>query len=486
MATKKLADFKAAHHPMAEASVVHDVYPGCTLKGAKAFIVTAAQNATPVHGAFWANLLKAAEHYKAQLVVIPLRYKNPTSAWTGSQENKEYWSPEVRDYLMNQRLRINKNLSVLGDIKIVPTASSPLTGLEGFTGLESTIVGHTRLQLKSVATPGTKMAKLMTTTGACTVKNYTDSRAGKSGDFHHTLGAVLVEMEGGKFWLRHLNANTLGEFTDLDKRFTSAGVIDAPPPEAIALGDTHVEFTDASVDKATFGPKGIVTQLRPRRIFWHDLMDGYSVNPHHEGNPFNKIAKRKGMKDSAAREVRRTIEFLRERTPDYTVSFLVGSNHDDFLRRWIINEDWKLDPVNAEFYLESALAMVQHTRMGTGGAEYPSPFAYWVEQEKIPRVHCLSADESFSLKDIEMGMHGHQGPNGARGSIRNIRRVGVKSIIGHSHSPGIDEGCMQIGTSSRLRLEYNGGPSSWLHAHAIVHADGKRQLVIMVDGRYRR
>lgn len=487
MATKNFADFKAAHHPLAEASAIHDVYGGSIEKGKTRFIVTAAQNATPVHVNFWRALLHAAAQYDAQLIVIPLRYKNPTSAWTGSQENKEYWSPEVREFLMNQRLRINKHLSVLGDIKIVPTASSPLTGLEGFTGMESTIVGHTRLQFKTVPTPGASMAKLMTTTGACTVKNYTDSRAGKAGDFHHTLGAVLVEVEGGAFWLRHLNADSRGGFTDLDKRFTPKGMFSAPPPAAIALGDTHVEFTDKSVDIATFGPNGIVTELAPKRIFWHDLCDGYSANPHHYGNPFNAIAKQRSGLNSVKREVDNAIQFLRERTPTGTESIVVASNHDDFVRRWIIDADWKTDPTNAEFYLRSALAMVESTKMGKGGTEYPSPFTYWVNRAAIPGVRCLGADESYSVHDIEMGMHGNIGPNGARGSIKNLRRIGTKSMIAHGHGPGIDEGCTQIGTSSRLRLEYNAaGPSNWLHTHGLVHADGKRQLVTMINGRHRR
>ena len=82
-------------------------------------------------------------------------------------------------------------------------------------------------------------------------------------------------------------------------------------------------------------------------------------------------------------------------------------------------------------------------------------------------------------------MHGDRGPNGARGSIKNLRRIGVKSIIGHSHSPGIDEGAYQNGTSTRLRLGYNVGPSSWLNAHTVVYANGKRSLINIIDGKWR-
>ena len=37
------------------------------------------------------------------------------------------------------------------------------------------------------------MAKIMTTTGACTLANYTSSRAGAGGEFHHCYGVLIVE-----------------------------------------------------------------------------------------------------------------------------------------------------------------------------------------------------------------------------------------------------------------------------------------------------
>ena len=89
------------------------------------------------------------------------------------------------------------------------------------------------------------------------------------------------------------------------------------------------------------------------------------------------------------------------------------------------------------------------------------------------------------LASYECGMHGNRGPNGARGSIRNLRRIGVKTITGHPHSPGEDEGCTQVGTSTGLRLEYNAGPSSWHQAHCAVNDDGKKQLIFIIDGKYR-
>jgi hypothetical protein len=455
-----------------------------TLKPAKRYLITAAQNATPLHTGFWQALDQARLFYDAELLVIPLRYRNPTSRFEAKNaETDEWWDPKVVPFLWNVRKQINKNLTVLGDIKIQPTAVEPLTGLEGFSGAESCIVGHTKLSFRTVPTPGSKMAKIMTTTGACTKKNYSDSRAGKHGEFHHTLGAVIVEVKGDKFWLRHLNANSNGSFTDVDKRFESFQVTEALPAAAVVLGDTHVDFTDLSVDRATFGRGGLVDAVRAKKIIWHDLLDAYSVNPHHKGNPFNAIAKLQAGRDDVAAEVQRAIDFVVKRT-GARESFIISSNHDDMLHRWILNHDWKTDARNAGFYLETALAIARATKMGDGGTEYPRPFKYWVDKACQPNVRCLGTEELI-VQGILCSLHGDKGPNGARGSAKNLRRIGIKSVIGHSHSPVISEGCYQVGTSSKLRLEYNEGPSGWLNTHCVIHADGKRQLVTIIEGKFR-
>ena len=460
------------------------------LRSVQTFIVTAAQNVTPVHTGFWASLKRAAKHFNAEILVIPLRYRNPTAQKETDADGKpltdERWAAEVRPYLWNTRLRLNKNLAVLGDIKIQPTAVEPLTGLEGFTGAESTIVGHTKLALRMVPTPGHKLPKLMTTTGACTRKNYSDTRAGKHGDFHHTLGACIVEIEGPYFWLRQLNANSRGEFTDLGTRFTPTTVKRAPRPAAVSFGDTHVRFRDKSVERATFGPRGLVATLRPRRLVFHDLLDSYAWNPHHRGNPFNAIAKqRSGFGDMEA-EVNEAIAYARDMTPAWAQGLIVRSNHNDMLTRGIIANDWKTDPTNAEFYLRTALAMVRATKMGHGGTEYPDAFSYWVAQAKLKNVRCLGPREALVAAGVLLSLHGDDGPNGARGSLKNLRRIGAKVVIGHSHTPQISEGGMQTGTSSILDPEYVGPISSWAHAHVITHEDGKRQLVFIIDGRYKR
>jgi hypothetical protein len=347
--------------------------------------------------------------------------------------------------------------------------------------------GHTKLQLRSVPTLPGKLPKLLTTTGAPAPFPTTPTRrAGKLGEFHQTLGAVLVEVRGKRFHIRQFNADKLtGEFIDLDKHFTAGKVSKAGRAKALIMGDTHVDAVCPNVVRATFGEGGMVELLRPEVLVWHDLLDGNSINPHHRGNPFISVAKRHTSMDVARDEVMRALAFVDQYTKDCT-SVIVSSNHDDFLQRWLSASDWRTDPTNAEFYLETALAMVKAAK-GGDEAEKLSAFAYWARQYfgKREDVRVLKPDESFNVAGIELSLHFDRGPNGSRGSIKNLRRIGTKTVGGHSHSPGTDEGATQVGTSTALRQGYTVGPSSWMNAHCTIDALGKRCLQFIINGEFR-
>ncbi len=245
-------------------------------------VVTWAQNATPVHKGFLRALQSYCRSRKADLVVVPGRYKNPTSFFSESQVNAQWWEPSVVPYLLNQRTHLHRGLLLLGDIVVQPTANMPLMGFEGISHSESAIIGHPKLQMNVIPAPHQRLPKILTTTGAVTVSNYSDSKAGKKGDFHHIFGAVVVELDGAHFHIRHLNARADGAFCDLDRIYYPDGSIaKAGPYKALVFGDTHVRFTDKDVTQATFGAEGLVECLNPKSLVFHDLLDAYAVNPYH-------------------------------------------------------------------------------------------------------------------------------------------------------------------------------------------------------------
>jgi hypothetical protein len=455
-------------------------------KATKTFVITWAQNATPVHAGF----LRALGAYcrvnaGASLVVLPGRYKNATSRWTSSQENEQWWDKALTPFLHNQRTKLNKNLVLLGDINVQPTASGPVSGFESITHGESGILGHPKLQMVVVPTPHKRLPKIMTTTGACTVQNYTNSGAGKKGEFHHVIGAAVIELDhAGVFHLRHINASRDGSFCDLDRRYSGDGTVhDSGPYKGLIFGDAHPQFADPEVVRATFGAGGLVERLKPDTLVFHDLLDSYAVNPHHVGNPFIASAKRGAGNDNIAKEVQETISWLVSAAAGRK-AVVVPSNHDDMLSRWIKNADWKYDPTNAEFYLETALHMLRGTKMTKTGTMTPDPFHYWIKRAKQKNIVPLQRNKSFTIAGIECSLHGHEGPNGARGSLKNLSKLGVKVVSGHSHTPGIEAGHYKAGTMTYLSLEYTGPIGSWLNAHVSIDPLGKRHIHICIGGKF--
>lgn len=451
------------------------------------FVITAAQNATPVNTAFFQSLLTYCKRRNAQLLVIPYRYKNPTSHWSKKAEHDDWWAPELTPYLMDRRVDLNPNLVLLGDIKTQPTAGCPLQGFETLTGPKSAIIGHPKLELITVPTPQSKMAKILTATGAVTVKNYIPGKAGKKGEHHHTFGAAVVEIDGKEFHLRQLNAIRDGSFCDLDYEY-SGDQVRKQRIEALVMGDSHIEFIDPNVVQATFlGADSMVKTLRPKYLVWHDIYDSYASSHHHRGEVFIRYTKHHHGKDNIERDLDTVFEFVDKVTPKEAINVFVPSNHPDALARWVKETDPRTDPENCVFWARTFEAMCEGSKWTETGARTIDPFAYWAERKlkTAKRTVFLKRDQSFQIKGIEVGYHGDAGPNGARGSRTGFTRIGTKTVIGHSHSPGIKDGVYQVGTSSRLNLEYQRGPSSWLHTHCVIYANGKRSLLTVVGNRWR-
>jgi hypothetical protein len=443
-------------------------------KDVKRYVITAAQNATPVFEPFLAALHSYCEHRNAELIVVPYRYHNPTSHWSKAAQSSDWWAEELIPFLMNRRVPLGDHLLVLGDISIQPTASRPTEGLETMTGARSAVIAHPKLELVSVPTPQQALPKLLTTTGACTIPNYIQAKAGKKGEFHHTYGAAVVEITpSGGFHLRQINALKDGSFQELDYLYSSDVSPRKAEVEALIMGDTHVKFLDRAVVEATWGTGGIVPTLKPKVLVWHDVHDGYAK--HHAGH------------GNIERELRETFEFISSHAGPFNV--FPYSNHPGWLSQWLAKTDPRLDLENITFWAETWKMVASTAKMGPGGAQARDAFTMWAER-MIPRStweRCafLNADDSFTIAGIEVGMHGHLGPNGSKGHLEAFGKIGAKSVIGHSHSPGIKDGVYQVGTNSRLRLEFNHGPSSWLQTDALIYSTGKRTLINIIDGNWR-
>lgn len=461
----------------------------------KRYVITSAQNATPVNRKFLDSILNYCSIHNAELLVIPIRYKNPTSPLITSNRDDDWWHSSLEPYLQKYSRKLGKSLEYLGHIRIEPTAINPLSGFESYTGMNSGIFGHPKIELRCIATPSKNLPKILTTTGAITNPNYSDSKAGHKGAFHHSAAAVIAEIDSnGHHHIRHIHmSDKFGGFFDLDSFYGPAKYETGHRAACLVTGDSHAEFLSDSVEQATYFAKdSLVNKLRPKVIVKHDVDDFYRRNHHHRGDDVLSYGKHHYGRNNVEAGLQKTADYLdRTAFPD-THTVVVRSNHDEALDRWLRECDPKTDPENAKFYYYMKYHQLDNVEMTPTGFKTFDAFAWWCYNPDTQRglrnvdsIQFLERDESFTVCGIELGFHGDQGTNGARGSLASFSKIGPKVVIGHSHTPGIREGAYQVGLSADMNLSYQSGPSSWMHTHCVIYPDGSRTLIHIVDGEYR-
>lgn len=442
---------------------------------ANGYVVTAAQNDTPVHKAFLGTLIAYCEHHGYRLVIIPLRYRNPTSPRESAITR---WHSSVKPYLCGIDAELAPGLKLMGSIKIQPTAVRPLSDLDTITGQDCGIFGHTKVALQPVATHADKLAKLLYTTGAVTKANYSDSKAGRKGEFHHVLGAIVVQRDGDLFHLRNIHAQSDGSFYDLDCRYSGEKVSKGHRAACITPGDIHA----SEVCRDTLAAFGRVCKLvKPRRIFAHDVLDFGSASHH---NTFmDRFKRHHAGTDCIHSELETTCEVM-----DYMATLspelvMVASNHLDHFTKWLDAEKHANDLVNAWVYAETR---AYYLRELMDGREPMSPLEFWARRmcKRMKRIKFLGRTESYRVHGVEHSYHGDKGPGGARGSTMNLSRIGAKVTKGHDHQAGIVDGCYSAGTFSRLDMDYTAGsPSAWINSMVLQYPNGKRTHIHVINGR---
>jgi hypothetical protein len=466
------------------------------------YILTCAQNNTKTHLPTWLNLLALAKDREAKIFVSTFLYA-ARSHWQKNLDkgakhgpNEEVWyDPTLVPFINNERVEIAKGLVWCGELNISPTAVAPLSGLEVFTARASMVVPHVTVAMESIAGLGGSGAKLNFTTGTVTQRNYIQRKEGFKAEFHHSYGALLVEVDdAGHWWCRQLNADSDGTIYDFDTQVKDGKITTGHRVEAITLGDTHNEVRDETVHRATFGDGGLVPTLDPKSIFVHDIVDMGRRGHHSIKDPYLMMLAYASQKESVRDVVTGAKDFLTEiADPERREIVVVSSNHDRHLDRWITDTDGRYDPVNADYW-----GLLNHWKTD-----------YIMRHHNIPdmlHLAMVAADHDFTERNrvtfldgnssfvicgkfgggIECALHGDRGANGSRGSRRQFARaLGRRSNVGHSHSAGITQGCYQAGTNSEMDLGYNKGLSAWTHSDIITYANGKRAIVTFFRGKWR-
>lgn len=490
----------------------------------KRFFFTCAQNNTYIPQNFWDSLQNFLKHRDCELVV-GTSYYNKSAYHSIHQEanTKEthgdggggattWFDPKVQPYIRQEPLVVAENLLWCGELNISPTKVNVLSGIHNLTKKESGIIPHCKVQLESLPVHQEDESKMLYTTGSITYPNFIQRLTGQKAEFHHVFGGLYVEIdEDGDWFARHIQAESdTGRFYDLTEYFTPEGVqsfVDGAV-EAIHWGDLHVEVIDEPAANACFGlqrekrPDGkhdfwtekdngnMLDTLRPKFQFCHDTSDFTPRNHHNIKDPHFRFKMFNDNYDTVEGALKECADCLGAMSRDFVETVVVESNHDLALVRWLKETDFRVDPPNAVFYLETQLDYYKAIERKDDSFNI---FAHTMRKLNVElynhNVTFLNTDEPFYLfgknSGIYCGWHGDKGANGSRGSLRGFTKVGMRVNIGHSHTAGIFEGVYQAGVMSKIPLPYAQGATSWSHSQIITYANGKRAIVTVKNGKWR-
>ncbi len=461
------------------------------------FFLTTAQNNSHVHPVLAVAQRWAAEN-QGEVLVARISYNAAAygqphevvvEEGDGDPEDGGQWyAPELADLIVRAPMRLADDLLFTVGMNISPSAVDPLSGLESYTRSSSGIFPHTKHEMRSMASMKGVPARMLYTTGACTLANYIPRKAGQKAEHHHVYGGLIVEVDEDDAWfVRQVNASADGSFHDLDRLWTVDGSVPSVTA-GLTPGDIHRrKMTEAGIADAIWGDGGMVDVLRPGAQLVNDLTDFSPRNHHNIRSAWFLARQRTRRQDSVEDEMAECADFLRRASRPWCEVVVVESNHDEAFARWLEEADGHRDPDNARYWHQWNARVFEGIERG----EEVFPFEAAV-REKAPgleRVRFLREDDSYVLcpehGGVECGMHGHRGPNGSRGSTKGYRVLGVRTITGHTHTAGIWGGQFSAGVTGDLDMDYNRGPSSWSHSHVVTYPNAKRAVVTMRGTRWR-
>lgn len=467
------------------------------------YLFTCAQNNTEVHRGLWDNLNALSKHYNAAIFVACTTYiksglgasgdknKMTNRAESLGSSREMTWDPLIPEAcFLDKRVEVAPGLVWCGEMNILPTAVSPLTGLEVYTGRRSGIFPHPKLAMASIPSMRGEPTKFNYTTGTLTLRNYIQRKAGLKAEFHHSYGALLVEVDSdGNWFCRQINADSEGTIYDLTTMVSEGVVTTGVPVEAITWGDIHVHELDMDVAEMAWGHNGMLGTLQPTYQFLHDVLDFHSRSHHEIKDPHLNYLRYVNGAESVEGEVAQVREFLNRTTRATCQTVVVDSNHHQHLGRWLKEQNGLRDPVNARFWLklqERVYNLLHAGKRRINHLEVAVNLAGGVDNS----IRFLAEDEGFVVCDdahggIECGLHGHAGPSGSRGNPKTLAKMGRRANTGHTHQAGIYDGLYVSGTSGELEPEWTRGPGAWSHSHTVTYENGKRAIITMFNGKWR-
>ncbi|MFH1554301.1 MAG: helix-turn-helix domain-containing protein [Pseudomonadota bacterium] len=478
--------------PAAESSIRSpSIVPATTV--VQRFLLTAAQDDTPIHEGFWGNLKAYADFLGAEIMVGGYTYQkglfedHSVAAGRFDQRIAPYLRPEVVD--------LGPRIVWYGKANILPTATDPLSGWETATREKWAVFPHAKIALRCVPVMPGAPGKQIMTTGVVTQPNYVQRNSGQKASFHHTIGATIVEVTpAGRHFCRQIVAVADGSFQDLDYCVHAGKVTTGNEVEAITWGDIHYEFLDPDVARGSWGfnvntglcdiEGSMLDVLRPRHGFVHDSFNFTARSHHTKNDPHERVKRIAEGRDAVEPEIAQTARFLAAIRRPWCTTVHVDSNHNQHLHKWLKDESAFRDPVNAAYWCELNAAALRAAEAGNSDFLIHEHALRAAMPDNLRGITFLRAGQSYQVcqatSPVECGLHADIGPNGAKGSAPAFARIVERANGAHLHYAVIRESYFGAGTSSLMNMVYNTkGPGSWSQSHTLTYPSSKRTIITL-------
>lgn len=467
-------------------------------KSQKRYVIIGIQNNTNLNKDFIKCLERYCKHNKAELLALPMYYRNPTSLDEAKRiEYTYWWDTKFKGKFVTENITLGKHLMLIPEQRITVTSMNPLDGLENLVPGKSAIFANSQFQMTVIPDAHNSHPHILHTTGsACDLSNFSKSNVGGKAQKLAINGALVVELDkDDTFHMRQLEFNE-GVVCDLGKVYTPTKSMDIEEygESTLVWGDFHAEVINPKVYEASLE---LAAECSVTEHVLHDVIDFTCQSHHNRNNPILRFALNKSKKDEAASAVQLVCSYLTYLLAISDKVYVIDSNHHDHLTRWMNESDWRtMTAVNAAFYVKvldrvlSSVSLNMENLELRGGNVFRAAVELCLARDypgtlsSAGELVFSSRNEKLLINGVDISQHGDIGMNGARGTIRGFAKAGRPMIIGHGHTPGIYRKVYQVGKSAHHTQGYTKGYSSHLNTHCIIYPNGARALINIIHGRY--
>ncbi|WP_428427329.1 hypothetical protein [Pararhizobium sp.] len=475
--------------------------PRTSLK--RGYIISMAQALTPVHGPLLINMCALSEARGGYDIIIGgATYGKSLFAKRRKADIMEVapWSSLIADLVTRERVELHPKIQFCAEMNMRPTKSNPLTGLNRYIRGITSLFAHPKRAITSVPRGQYDEPITMWSTGACTVPNYVTQEAGLKALQNHTMGFVIVEIDNNdEVFIRNVDADDNGDFFDLDLIVSGAevhtvdeavdidiaGLIQRP---FMGIPCTHRAGIHDPYARALWGYGGnpvddipLIDLVKASGQAFNDLFDGAAINHHEERNPLAMYRRHSEKRTAVEPEIEQAARFVAETSREWCKSYIIYSNHDDFLHRW-------LQKPSTEVAVENSKLWHQANYEYRAAVDQAAKFDVfdWVLRRAVPDADftLITSDDPLNVYGTFYNFHGDQGSGGSKGSTVGLARLGINISKAHDHILSWLDGVISMGNLI-FRAAYAKGPTAWAGAWHIGHCDGNRQVGLLVGDKYR-